>query len=57
MLVCIPNILGEPRPKGGPQLQKFGSRRDLKLQINGAEGAENFEKLKDLNAKLALLGV
>ena len=37
--------LGGPRPIGeGRKLQKIGSRRDLKLQIFGAEDAENFEK-------------
>ena len=36
---------GGPWPLGGdPNSTKIGSRRDLKLHILGAEGAENFEK-------------
>ena len=36
---------GGPWPKGGGQTQKMGFL-DIKLQIFGAEGAENFEKFK-----------
>ena len=35
---------GRPRPQGGPQLQKIGIFGGIKLQIFGAEDAENFEK-------------
>ena len=37
---------GTSTKRGGPQLQKNRVWRDLKLQIFGAEGAENFEKFK-----------
>ena len=43
--------------RGGPQLHKIGSRRDLKLHIFGAEGAENFDIMKSFLEKLALFGV
>ena len=41
--------------RGDPNSTIIGSRRDLKLHIFGAEGAENFEKMKGLKEKLALL--
>ena len=40
--------------KGGPQLQKNRVWKDLKLQIFGAKGAENFEKFKGFKENLAL---
>ena len=43
--------------RGDPNSTKIGSRRDLKLHIFGAEGAENFEKMKVFKEKLALFGV
>ena len=45
---------GTSTKRGGPQLQKIRVWRDLKLQIFGAEGAENFEKMKGFSGKLAL---
>ena len=42
---------------GDPNSTKIGSRRDLKLHIFGAKGAENFEKMKGFKEKLALFGV
>ena len=42
--------------RGDPNSTIIGSRRDLKLHIFGAEGAENFEKMKGLKEKLALFG-
>ena len=35
---------GDPGPRGGGQLQKIWDFRGIKLQIFGAEGAENLKK-------------
>ena len=43
--------------RGGPNSTKIGSRRDLKLHTFGAEGAENFEKMKVFKGKMALFGI
>ena len=43
--------------KGDPNSTKIGARRDLKLQIFGAEGAEIFETMKVFKGKLALFRV
>ena len=59
MNCCIYNIVlgGGSALRGGANSTKIGSRRDLKLHIIGAEGAENFEKMKGFKEKLALFGV
>ena len=56
MYVVIRGSLGggDLDQKGGPQLQKIEVWRDLKLQICGAEGAENFEKQKGFGPKMTL---
>ena len=49
---------GGPWPKGGdPNSKKNRLFWDIKLQIFGAEGAENFEKLRVLREKLSFFGV
>ena len=48
---------GDLGPWGDPDSTKIGSRSDLKLHIFGAEGAENFAKMKGFKEKLTLFGV
>ena len=48
--------MGDPPPRGDPFGHKTPNFWDIKLQIFGAEGAENFEKMKDFKEKLALFG-
>ena len=49
-------IWGEtPAPGGDPNSKKFGIFGGIKLQIFGAEGAENFEKLRFLMENYWLL--
>ena len=50
-------LWGTLAQRGDPNSTKIGSRRDLKLHIFGAEGAENFEKIKVFKGKLALFGI
>ena len=45
---------GGPPAQGGPLLQKNREFRDIKLQIFGAEGAENFEKFRVFREKSAI---
>ena len=45
---------GDLDQKGGPQLQKIRDFWDIKLQIFGAEGAENFEKFRVFREKSAI---
>ena len=49
---------GGPRPKGGGgNSTKIESRRDLKLHIFSAKGAENFERIKVFKEKCAFFGI
>ena len=46
---------GDPGPGGGdPYSKKIGIFVGITLQIFGAEGAENFEKLRFFNGELAV---
>ena len=45
---------GPPAQGGGPLLQKIRDFWDIKLQIFGAEGAENFKKFRVLREKSAI---
>ena len=40
---------GGPRPKGDPKSKKIRLFLDIKHQIFGADGAQNFEKLRVLS--------
>ena len=52
------NLGGDPPPRGGdPFGHKTPNFWDIKLQIFGAEGAENFEKFRVFKGKSAIFGV
>ena len=46
---------GDPRPRGDPFGHKTPHFWDIKLQIFGAEGTENFEKFRVFKEKSAIL--
>ena len=56
--IIIRGILGGISAfRGDPNSTEIGSRRDLKLRIFSAEGAENFESIKVCKEKLTFLEV